>query len=109
MIHKPHRRANGANLLTSSETFNMNIRLTLTASALGAIAAVSGAPSYAQVDPNKTLDQFEATFGKFAGYRRSGAKGVCAGPRKPGPGSLEGGCSILAASPTEPKNVQLLQ
>ena len=56
----------------------MNIRLTLTASALGAIAAVSGAPSYAQVDPNKTLDQFEATFGKFAGYRRSGAKGVCA-------------------------------
>jgi catalase len=30
------------------------------------------------VDPNTFLNQFEATFGKFEGYRRSGAKGVCA-------------------------------
>ena len=32
----------------------------------------------AQVDPNRFLDQFESTFGKFDGFRRSGAKGVCA-------------------------------
>lgn len=30
------------------------------------------------VDPNVFLNQFEATFGKFEGYRRSGAKGICA-------------------------------
>jgi catalase len=30
------------------------------------------------VDPNAFLNQFEATFGKFEGYRRSGAKGICA-------------------------------
>jgi catalase len=30
------------------------------------------------VDPSAFVDQFEATFGKFEGYRRSGAKGICA-------------------------------
>lgn len=35
-------------------------------------------PAQAQVDPNKFLDAFESTFGKYDGYRRSGAKGVCA-------------------------------
>ena len=30
------------------------------------------------VDPSAFVNQFEATFGKFEGYRRSGAKGVCA-------------------------------
>ncbi len=30
------------------------------------------------VDPSAFINQFEATFGKFEGYRRSGAKGVCA-------------------------------
>jgi catalase len=30
------------------------------------------------VDPTAFLNQFEATFGKFDGYRRSGAKGICA-------------------------------
>jgi len=35
-------------------------------------------PASAQVDPNRFLDQFESSFGKFEGYRRSGAKGVCA-------------------------------
>lgn len=29
-------------------------------------------------DPNVFINQFEATFGKFDGYRRSGAKGICA-------------------------------
>lgn len=32
----------------------------------------------APVDPNAFINQFEATFGKFDGYRRSGAKGICA-------------------------------
>lgn len=32
----------------------------------------------AQVDPGTMVDAFEATAGKFPGYRRSGAKGVCA-------------------------------
>ena len=35
-------------------------------------------PAAAPVDPNTILNQFESTFGKFDGYRRSGAKGVCA-------------------------------
>jgi catalase len=35
-------------------------------------------PAQAQVDPGKFLDTFESTFGKYDGYRRSGAKGVCA-------------------------------
>lgn len=35
-------------------------------------------PAHAQVDPNKMVDAFESTFGKYDGYRRSGAKGVCA-------------------------------
>ena len=50
----------------------------LAASALAAATMLTGLPAAAQVDPAKMVDQFEATFGKFAGYRRSGAKGVCA-------------------------------
>lgn len=30
------------------------------------------------VDPNNFLNQFESTFGKYEGFRRSGAKGICA-------------------------------
>lgn len=30
------------------------------------------------IDPSAMIDQFEATAGKFEGYRRSGAKGICA-------------------------------
>ena len=40
--------------------------------------ALTSLPASAQVDPKRILDQFEATFGKFEGFRRSGAKGVCA-------------------------------
>ena len=52
-------------------------------SLLGLAVAGTGAlcaalPAQAQVDPNRMVDTFEGTFGKFAGYRRSGAKGVCA-------------------------------
>lgn len=48
------------------------------ASALAVAALLAGLPASAQVDPNRFLDQFEATFGKFEGFRRSGAKGICA-------------------------------
>ena len=37
-----------------------------------------GAVAAAPVDPTTFVNQFEATGGKFEGYRRSGAKGVCA-------------------------------
>jgi catalase len=39
-----------------------------------ALAQTAAAP----VDPTAFVNQFEATFGKFEGYRRSGAKGICA-------------------------------
>jgi catalase len=45
--------------------------------AVGA-AAQSSPTSLAAVDPVAMIDQFEATAGKFEGYRRSGAKGICA-------------------------------
>lgn len=46
----------------------------LSMSALAQMPASAAAP----VDPSAFIDQFEATFGKFEGYRRSGAKGICA-------------------------------
>ena len=33
---------------------------------------------HADSDPSKMIDQFEATNGKFDGFRRAGAKGICA-------------------------------
>lgn len=47
-----------------------------TLAAFAACALPAGAS--AEVDPNTMIDQFEATFSKFDGYRRSGAKGICA-------------------------------
>jgi catalase len=51
-------------------------------SVLAAIAVFTSTSALAQphadVDPSAFIDQFEATFGKFDGYRRSGAKGICA-------------------------------
>ncbi len=41
-------------------------------------AAVLSTPAVAQVDPNRMVDAFERAGGKFDGFRRSGAKGVCA-------------------------------
>ena len=35
-------------------------------------------PAQSQVDPGQMVDAFEAAGGKFPGFRRSGAKGVCA-------------------------------
>jgi len=52
--------------------------------ALGGAAPAAGqsatpaAPPAAPVSPVALVDQFEATGGKFEGYRRSGAKGICA-------------------------------
>jgi catalase len=53
---------------------------TLTAGlALAGLTLLSaGVPAHAQVEPGRFVDQFEASFGKFDGFRRSGAKGVCA-------------------------------
>lgn len=47
--------------------------------ALAPALAALALPGHAQdVDPNRMVDAFEATNGKFEGYRRSGAKGICA-------------------------------
>ena len=47
-------------------------------STLAVAAAVSMQPAAAQVDPSRMVNAFEAAGGKFEGFRRSGAKGVCA-------------------------------
>ena len=51
-------------------------------SAAAFAASVLGSHAFAQsaapVNPVTFVDQFESTFGKFEGYRRSGAKGICA-------------------------------
>ena len=49
-----------------------------TGTALFSINSLAQAPVAQPVDPSAFIDQFESTFGKFEGYRRSGAKGVCA-------------------------------
>ena len=48
------------------------------AATLLAMSASAQSPAAAPVDPNTFLNQFESTFGKFEGFRRSGAKGICA-------------------------------
>jgi len=45
---------------------------------LSGVALTITDPVQANPDPSKMVDQFEATSGKFEGFRRSGAKGVCA-------------------------------
>jgi catalase len=56
-----------------------SVRLPRPLSLLACLAlAVPSAPALAQVDPGRFLDTFESTFGKFEGFRRSGAKGICA-------------------------------
>lgn len=56
---------------------------TLTTAAATAAAALCASlavhtPARAQVDPNLMVDTFERVNTKFAGFRRSGAKGICA-------------------------------
>jgi catalase len=43
-----------------------------------AAACLASGHAQAQVDPNQFLNAFETAGGKFEGFRRSGAKGVCA-------------------------------
>jgi catalase len=45
---------------------------------VAAMAATVSLPVHAQVDPTRMVDTFERVGGKYEGYRRSGAKGVCA-------------------------------
>mgnify|MGYP000856126043 FL=1 len=45
---------------------------------VGCAAAALCTPAFAQVDPTRMVDAFERAGGKFEGFRRSGAKGVCA-------------------------------
>lgn len=52
--------------------------LALATFAILATEVAAQSNSTAPIDPNVFLNQFEATFGKFEGYRRSGAKGICA-------------------------------
>ena len=47
-------------------------------SAMACIPALAGMPAWSQVDPSQMVDAFEVAGGKFQGFRRSGAKGVCA-------------------------------
>ena len=46
--------------------------------ALACAFAALAAPAQAQVDPTRMVDTFEKVGGKHEGFRRSGAKGVCA-------------------------------
>ncbi|WP_395060489.1 catalase family peroxidase [Polaromonas sp.] len=56
-----------------------SLMLTAVALAASTLTLTAYAQSTAApVDPNVFVNQFEATFGKFEGYRRSGAKGICA-------------------------------
>lgn len=54
------------------------------ATSIGSLIALAGfisclpAVTHANPDPNAMVNQFEATNGKFDGFRRSGAKGICA-------------------------------
>ena len=43
-----------------------------------ACAAALTVPAWAQVDPNQLVNAFESAGGKHEGFRRSGAKGLCA-------------------------------
>ena len=51
-------------------------RVVLSLVALELVGA--GLPAHAQIDPNHFVDGLEGAFGKFEGFRRSGAKGICA-------------------------------
>jgi catalase len=65
-------------------TFTLSKLAPATASLLVALAGAAPAagqpvaPAAAPVSPVALVDQFEATGGKFGGYRRSRAKGICA-------------------------------
>ena len=70
--------------------------LSLTFGALACSALMTSVPAAAQIDPNQFLNQFESTFGKHEGFRRSGAKGICA--RGEFVGSSEGRALSVASA-----------
>ena len=47
-------------------------------STMACIPALAVMPAWSQVDPSQMVDAFEAAGGKYQGFRRSGAKGICA-------------------------------
>ncbi len=57
---------------------NLSLLALAAATAAVSLNTFAQSPAAAPVDPNAFLNQFESTFGKFEGYRRSGAKGICA-------------------------------
>ena len=59
-----------------SNTYSFAQRAAL--SAVACAAAALAMPAAAQVDPNQMVNAFEGAGGKHDGFRRSGAKGLCA-------------------------------
>ena len=57
---------------------NLVLSAVAAASAVLSPIALAQSTAGAAIDPNAFLNQFESTFGKFEGFRRSGAKGICA-------------------------------
>ena len=58
---------------------NLILSTVATAAALAALSSpAAGQTASSDVDPTRMVDAFEATNGKFEGFRRSGAKGICA-------------------------------
>jgi catalase len=76
-----------------------------TAPAPIAPAGQASAGAAAPVDPTRMVDAFEGTFGKFEGFRRSGAKGICASGEFVG--SAEGR-ALSAASAFSGKGVPVI-
>ena len=50
----------------------------LALASMACVAAALSQPVLSQVDPTQMVDAFETAGGKYQGFRRSGAKGVCA-------------------------------
>ena len=58
---------------------NLILSSVATAAALAALSSpAAGQTASSDVDPTRMVDAFEATNGRFEGFRRSGAKGICA-------------------------------
>ena len=57
---------------------SMSFTRRATLAAVVCAAAVPAMPTWAQVDPSLMVNAFENAGGKYQGFRRSGAKGICA-------------------------------
>jgi catalase len=68
-------------IVIHKQEFQMNAHTSLAQRAVlsaVACAAAMASPAWAQVDPSQMVDALENAGGKFQGFRRSGAKGLCA-------------------------------